>query len=441
MGSGARTIRPPTPRARDLALEALVRVERDAAFASAALSSALSATPRLDPRDRALSTELVYGVLRWRGALDAALSSCAPRGIAALDEHVLSALRIAVYQLAHLDRIPAAAAVSAAVDQIRALRGERLAAFVNGLLRGVSRSDAAVALARDPVHAHPAWLVDALRVILPPDEIEFALAAALRPAPVCLRTNLRRTSRDALAARLQGEVAGSLVHPGELAATCLRAEGLGDPQASAAFSAGDYTVQDEGAQQVVAVAAHWAKSRAVSSPRILDACAGRGGKTGGLAEALGPAAKIDAVDRHPDKIERLQADLGRLGIGAGQVRALAIDLEVGLGPLQPGYDLVLLDAPCTGTGVIRRRPEVRWRRSPADVTRMAGVQRDLLARVAPLVAPSGVLVYCVCSFMPAEGAEVAANPPAGLVLAEETTLWPHRNDTDGFYLATFRKSP
>lgn len=426
--------------ARDLALEALVRVERDAAFASAALASAIASVPRLDARDRALATEIAYGVLRWRDALDAALSSCAPRGLGTLDVHVLAALRIAVYQLAHLDRIPAAAAVSSAVDQVRARRGQRLSGFVNGLLRAVARSGAALALARDPVRAHPAWLVDALRASLPPEELEAALLAGTRPAPTCLRVNERRTTKAALGARLASEHLGAVVAPGALATTCLRVEGIGDPQATPAYREGEYTVQDEGAQVVVQEAVRAMRPTDRARPRVLDACAGRGGKTGALAEALGSGAQIDAVDRNPDKLARLAADLSRLGLDGGGVRAHAIDLEVGTGPLQPGYDLVLLDAPCSGTGVIRRRPEVRWRRTPDDVARLASVQRALLARVAPLVGPSGVLLYCVCSVLPEEGLEVVRSGAAGLTLTEIHQLWPHRNDTDGFSFALLAKT-
>lgn len=422
--------------ARDLAVTALVRVQADAAFASAALASAMAAVPRLDARDRALATELTYGVLRWQGALDAALAACAPRGIGSLDPEVLAALRVAAYQLIHLDRIPAAAAVSAAVDQVRARRGERMAAFVNGLLRGLGRNEAAQALGRDDERAHPAWLVQVLRAVLPPDELGMALAAANLPAPTFLRANRRRTTREALAARLLADVPGATVTLGHLAGQCLRVTGLGDPQATAAFAEGLYTVQDEGAQLVVELAA--GAVRAKRAPRVLDACAGRGGKTGGLAEALGPDARIDAVDRHPDKLARLGAEFQRLGLAGPSLRTFAIDLEVGRGPLEPGYDLVLCDAPCTGTGVIRRRPEVRLRRTPDDVRRLAAVQRSLLERLAPLVGPGGTLVYCVCSIVPDEGPTVVASPPAPLRLVDERTLWPHRDDTDGFFVATLR---
>jgi 16S rRNA (cytosine967-C5)-methyltransferase len=412
-------------------------VEVDAAFASAALASAMAAVPQLEVRDRALATELTYGVLRWRGALDAALSACAPRGITSLDPEVLGALRVAAYQLVHLDRIPPAAAVSAAVDQVRARRGERMAAFVNGLLRALGRSEAAMALGRDDARAHPSWLVDVLSSVLPARELAAALAASNRPAPTCLRANERRTTSEALAARLAADFPGATVTLGVLASTCVRVAGIGDPQATAAFAEGLYTVQDEGAQVVVeeALAAVLGKP----APRVLDACAGRGGKTGALAEALGPAARIDAVDRHPDKLARLGADLTRLGLARPGVRALAIDLEIGQGPLEPGYDLVLCDAPCTGTGVIRRRPEVRLRRTPDDVRRLVAVQRTLLARLAPLVAPGGTLVYCVCSIVPDEGPAIVAAPPAGLRLVGSRMLWPHRDDTDGFFIARLQR--
>lgn len=437
MKSRPRAVRRAATGARDLALEALIRVQRDAAFASAALSSAMAAVPRLEPRDRGLATELTYGVLRWQGALDAALAACAPRGIATLDPEVLAALRIAAYQLIHTDRIPPAAAVSAAVDQVRALRGERMAGFVNGLLRALGRSDEARALGRDDLRAHPAWLVDVLRAALPADELAMALAAANHPAPTCLRVNLRRTTREALAARLCADFPAATVTAGTLAPACLRTTGIGDPQATAAFAEGLYTVQDEGAQLVVARAAQALAGR--PRPRVLDACAGRGGKTGALVELLGEGARLDAIDRHPDKLARLQADLARLG-HAG-VRSVAADLEVGVGTLEPAYDLILLDAPCTGTGVIRRRPEVRLRRTPEDVRRLAGVQRALLARLGPLLAPGGTLVYCVCSIVPDEGPAVVASLPAGLRVVEQRTLWPHRDDTDGFYFAVLVREP
>ncbi|MBI2895212.1 MAG: hypothetical protein HYY06_16785 [Deltaproteobacteria bacterium] len=425
------------PSARDIALWALGRVERDGAFASAALASAFSRDPSLDPRDRGLATELTMGVLRWRGALDAAIAACAPRGIRRLDSSVLSALRIAAYQIAHLDRVPPAAAISAAVDQVRAARGDRMAGFASGVLRALERGEhGALALARDLGLSHPAWLVDVLGRRLPADEVDLALAVNNSPPPTCLRVNVRRATPDAVAELLTEKAPGVSVSHGRHVSTCLRVEGLGDPAANEAHRLGWYSVQDEGAQIVVALCVESVCHK--KGVRALDACAGRGGKTAALAEALEPGSAIEAADRSPQKLERLAADFARLGLPPA--RAIAVDLEVGTAGLVPGYDLILLDAPCSGTGVVRRRPDIRWRRSRADVLRMADVQAVLLQKVAPLLEPGGVLVYSVCSITEEEGPGVVRRAPASLRLVSERTLWPHRDDTDGFFIATLEDS-
>jgi len=411
--------------ARRLAADVLSKVGREKAFASATLSAALAREIDLDPRDRALATELVYGVLRWRGILDDAIARRAPRGIAKLEARVLVHLEVAAYQILRLDRIPAAAAVSAAVDAIKAERGERMAGFANAVLRAVA---AEPSVPDDAFRrALPAWLLAALAEDLGADDAQAIARASLEPPATFVRANAARISPEALAERLAGERPAGSASVWRGAPAALRVNLEGDLQKVPGWQEGLFTVQDAAAQAVAALVAPRA------GERILDACAGRGGKTGAIVELAGGAVDVDAADDQPAKLERLRAEMERLG--HERVRAVPVDLTIGTAGLLPPYDAALVDAPCTGTGVLARRPEIRWRLEPGDAARLADLQRAILARVASLVRPGGRIVYAVCSLFAVEGPAVARTLGEGFALRDERTWLPHREGTDGFYAA------
>lgn len=418
---------------RDVARRVLDRVDKGGAWATPTLDGEL-ARAGLDDRDRRLASELVYGVLRHRARIDHALGAYAD--LRRTPPRVVTALRVAAYQLLFLDRVPAYAAVDDAVAAARGAGGQKLAGFVNAVLRKLDkqREPALPVDARERIeieHSLPRWIVDELAAALTgpagTDDAVLAerAAAFAQPAPIVARVNTRRTTRDALIAELRE--AGVTATPLEIAPSALVLDGLGDPAKNASFLAGRWTVQDTGAQLVGHTAAPHA------GQRILDACAGVGGKSTHLAELTDDAATIDAADLNQTKLGLLAETAARLGLTS--IRRHACDLIDPRAPLADAYDLIVLDAPCSGLGVLRRHPDAKWRLSPADVPRLADLQRRLLDAIVPRLAPGGTLVYSVCTFTRAEGPEQVAAlvTRTGLMLISEQRTWPP--DADAFYVA------
>ncbi|HTR49954.1 MAG TPA: 16S rRNA (cytosine(967)-C(5))-methyltransferase RsmB [Kofleriaceae bacterium] len=412
--------------ARELARRVLDRVDQHGAWATPALDGEL-ARAGLDDRDRRLASELVYGALRHRARLDRALAAHAD--LARTPPRVRTALRVAAYQLLFLDRVPPYAAVDDAVSAAREVGGAKLAGFANAVLRKVNaqREPALPAGERERIeieYSLPSWIVDELAAAAP-GELAARAAAFAEPAPLVARANVRRTTRGALAELLAA--AGVTARESPLAPSALVLDGVGDPGRSASFQAGLWTVQDAGAQ----VVGHVAAPRA--GQKILDACAGVGGKATHLAELADDRAPIDAADRSTTKLGLCTETARRLGLASITTRAC--DLTDARAPLAAAYDLIVLDAPCSGLGVLRRHPDAKWRLVPGDVPRLAAVQAQLLDAVAARLAPGGVLVYSVCTFTRAEGPDQIAAFAArsGLRVVEERRTWPP--DADAFYIA------
>lgn len=413
---------PITPRS--VARAVLDRVDKQGAWATPALDGEL-ARAGLDERDRRLTAEIVYGVLRHRTRLDRAIAEHAE--LKKTPPRVVTALRVAAYQLLFLDRVPPYAAVDDAVAAARDASGPKLGGFVNAVLRKV------VAKREPPLPADPRARLE-VEYSLPRwilDELDAAgglahAAAFAEAAPIVARGNRRRTTREKLIEHFQtaGVTAAPLDIEGHTP-MALRLEGLGDPARSPSFLAGLWTVQDAGAQVVAEIAAPRA------GQRILDACAGVGGKSTHLAELADDAAVIDAADLNATKLGLCAETASRLGLTS--IKRHAVDL---LGTALPGpYDLIVLDAPCTGLGVLRRHPDAKWRLVPADVARMAVLQHQLLDAVVKRLAPGGTLVYSVCTFTRAEGPDQisALAQRAGMRIVGEHRTWPP--DADAFYLA------
>jgi 16S rRNA (cytosine967-C5)-methyltransferase len=425
-----------TPTPRDVARRVLDRVERQGAWATPTLDGEL-ARAGLDERDRRLAAELVYGVLRHRTRLDHALSAHAK--LERSPPRIVIALRLAAYQLLFLDRVPAYAAVDDAVAAARQVGGAKLGGFVNAVLRKLDRQKEPPLIETgkprlEVEHSLPRWMLDELEAALDApgsaDELASRAATFAEPAPLVARVNRRRTTREALIETLRE--AGVTATPVAGAGSALILDGLGDPARSASFLAGLWTVQDTGAQLVAELAAPR------PGQRILDACAGVGGKSTHLAELADDAAMIDAADLNATKLGLCAETAQRLGLTS--IRRHACDLLDPRAPLGDGYDVIVLDAPCSGLGVLRRHPDAKWRVKPADVPRLADLQRQLLDAVVPRLAPAGVLVYSVCTFTRAEGpAQVAALAArAGLRITAEHRSWPP--EADAFYMARLARA-
>lgn len=424
---------------RDVARKVLDRIERDGAWATPALDGEL-ARAGLDDRDRRLASELVYGVLRHRTRLDRAIAAHAD--LKKTPPRVLLAMRLAAYQLLMLDRVPAYAAVDDAVAAARQVGGPKLGGFVNAVLRKLApgREPALPKESRARIEiaaSLPRWIIDELAAAIaaPDGTVDEALLAEraqtfAESAPIVARVNRRRTTREALIDTLRE--AGVTATPLDICPAALVLDGLGDPARSASFLAGQWTVQDSGAQLVAELAAPRA------GQRILDACAGVGGKATHLAELADDAAAIDAADLNATKLGLCGETAQRLGLSS--ITRKVCDLLDPKAPLAASYDVIVLDAPCSGLGVLRRHPDAKWRVQPQDVPRLADLQRQLLDAVLPRIAAGGALVYSVCTFTCAEGPDQVAALASrhGLRVVAEHRSWPP--EADAFYLARLERA-
>ena len=482
--------RPALDPAREAAYEAVAAVHRDDAYANLVLPQILRAGG-VTGRDAAFATELTYGTLRQTGTLDAIIVAAADRPMDRIDPPVRDALRLGAYQLLHM-RVGPHAAVATTVDLVRSLT-PGAAGFANAVLRRISQStrDAwleqlAPSFVDDPVgnlalvHAHPQWMVRAVIDSLAGsvDEAAAALAADNVAASVHLCARPGQVSPTALLASVSGAVAG------RYSPYTVRLDGGGDPGALPAVRAGQAHVQDEGSQLVAAAlaAAELGDPRGDGSAgttvegagpggsalrlggpdglgeRWLDLCAGPGGKAGLLgALAAQRGAVLTAVEITPHR-----ADLVAKAVRGLPVTVVCADgRDVGREPELPEghFDRVLVDAPCTGLGALRRRPEARWRRQPSDLPPLTRLQRELLQAAFRAVRPGGVVAYVTCSPHLAETEVtvtesarrspipmdlVDARPllPAGmpdLGTGPTVQLWPHRHSTDAMFLAVLRR--
>lgn len=446
---------------RRLAFDVLMRVETGGAFAGVALDAALRRAGRLPARDAALATELVYGTLRRVLALDFVLGQFSSRPVDGLDPKVRQVLRLGAYQLRHT-RIPDHAAVAESVDLARAVGAKGAAGFVNAVLRAVARArdeDLAPPMDVDPkthllvTEGLPPWVFDLWAEALPAPEIAELARAVNAPARQAFRAP-SAAARDEDLARLAA--AGIEATP-----TTHSPAGLvvahGATQAEVLAAAADLQPQDEGAQLATAFALAEGPE-ALEVRRVLDPCAAPGGKACHLAQAL-PEATVVATDLHRRRAEAVAEAARRLGLG-DRIEAHAADATRPL-PFaeEASFDLVLLDAPCSGLGTIERHPELKLTRTRDDLARLADLQGRLLDRAATYVRKGGRLAYVVCTWSPEEttarleafleahpdfAVEPLADPaPWGELVGDDgiLRLWPHRHGTDGFWAVRLRRSP
>jgi 16S rRNA (cytosine967-C5)-methyltransferase len=442
--------------ARRAAFDVLRAVSERDAYANLVLPSLLS-DRGITGRDAAFATELAYGTCRTRGTLDAVIAAAAGRPIDQIDSVLLDLLRLGAYQLLRTN-VATHAAVSTTVEQAGLEFDSVRAGFVNGVLRTISKRNEQSWLAElappadtDPVghaafiHAHPRWIAQSFADALGADagELDAALAADdARPA-VHLAARPGAISAAELAATVGGEVGRYSPYAVYL--------GSGDPGGLTAIRDGVALVQDEGSQ-LVARALTLAPVLGTDGGRWLDLCSGPGGKTALIAAiAAQQGASVTAVEPNPRRAEMVQQNTRGL-----PVEVLRVDgRETALPP--GGFDRVLVDAPCTGLGALRRRPESRWRRTPADVPVLATLQRELLAAAIDLTRPGGVVLYATCSPHLVETVGVISDalrrypltvldarplfaPVDNLGAGPYVQLWPHRHGTDAMFTAALRKN-
>jgi 16S rRNA (cytosine967-C5)-methyltransferase len=417
-----------TDPVRQAAFDALRSVDERDAFVNLLLP-ALLRERRLDTRAAALATELVHGTLRWRGTYDAIIDRLAPGRT--IEPVVRDALRLGCHQLLSM-RVPDHAAVSTTVELVKSAVGHRATGFTNAILRRVAARPLDVwlaeltdGLAADAALAvrtsHPEWIVAAMRDALgPTGDLEALLAADNLPPKVTL------VARPGLCdpSELPGE-------PGRLSPYARILSG-GDPSDITAVREGRAGVQDEGSQMV---AIRLAETELAGRDRTwLDLCAGPGGKAALLGSlAAQRVAALVANEIQPHRAELVAASVANLP-------NVTVTIEDGRsGPWPDGtFDRVLVDAPCTGLGALRRRPESRWRRTPADLTDLVPLQQALLTRSLELVRPGGLVAYATCSPHLAETRDVLA--AVGVEPESVSQLWPHIDGTDAMFCALIRKA-
>ena len=444
---GAERVTP----ARRAAAELLRRVEEEGAFASVLLAHAADS---LGPEDRALCYELTLGVLRWQLWLDWLIEHYAGRQIETLDAPVRRALRLGLYQLRFLTRVPASAAVNESVKLTREANLESAASFVNAVLRRATREPdydpatrARTKIERISIStSHPSWLISRWANAFGAVEAEALARANNRTPPVAFRVNPLRAESGAVVEGLRAagvEVEASRVAPGAWRV----ASGGGEPLRALVAEGVAYT-QDEASQLV----GHVVGARA--GERVLDACAAPGSKTTQMGAAARDGATVVAGDLYRHRLRVVVASAARQGLR--RVLAVAFDAEAARLPFaDESFDRVLIDAPCTGTGTLRHNPEIRWRLALSDIAQLAARQARILDNCARAVRRGGRLVYSTCSVEPEENEQVVAqflkqradfrqtraDAPAGLLSAKGAArTWPHRDDADGFYVAVLERA-
>lgn len=448
--------------ARELALYVLLRVEEHQSYSNLELKHALNTYP-LEKREAALTTELVYGTLSRLNTIDWMINQFVKQGVGKLDGWVRQLLRLSVYQIRYLERIPHRAAVHEAVEIAKKRGHKGISGFVNGVLRQFLRQPEKLRIPHNlPLsrqialeHSHPEWLIKRWIQTYGEDAAREMARVNNLPPLINIRINRLKTTADSLQKQLAAHFPDGEVVRSALSADGLRVSQVGNIAETDFFKLGMCTIQDESSMLV---------GRAVAPApgmEVLDACAAPGGKTTHMAELMDNQGRIVAADIHPHKKKLIEENAERLGIDI--IEAITADALQLAGVLEgKQFDRVLLDAPCTGFGVIRRKPDLKWWKKEADIAEIVKVQYGILCEVAKLVKPGGALVYSTCTVEPEENEQllkrfISENPsfdfdpeltallPAKLAERYDLTrgyfqILPHHFQSDGFFIARLKKT-
>jgi 16S rRNA (cytosine967-C5)-methyltransferase len=451
--------------ARKIAYDILRRVESEGAYASDLLHAELG--PHVKSEDAALATEIVLGALRWRRQLDFQLQRHLKKPVAKLDLPVAIALRMGIYQLRFLDRVPARAVVNESVEIVKQARKTSAATLVNAVLRRAAAEAKELAEKYIPetanpadrlgiLHAHPTWMVERWLGRFGAVQTSALLEANNRtPRLACAvhDTSQREEILDSL------KRMGLRLDPGTLLQSSIAVNG-GSPARTEAFRTGKISIQDEASQIIPLLLG------VQSGDRVLDLCAAPGGKTSVLVRGAGDSGMVVGGERHAHRLRAMREQFKRLNLS--RVRLVELDAERTL-PFGVRFDRILLDAPCSGTGTLARHPEIRWRLKPEQLAEFHALQSALLANALEVLSPGGRLVYSTCSIEPEENEnvidqalklredvsrldrETAAEPLRGLLAegVEASSLFdntgyfrtlPHKHSADGFFAAIMKKT-
>ena len=432
----------PAPSVRAVALRVLGLVEDEGLFAKALLDDALQ-RQALNAADRRLLYELVPGVLRWQGRLDHFLGQVADRPISKLDRTTRRILRLGAYQLLMLDKIPASAAVNESVKLARS----HARPYVNAVLRELSRQKEKLTLPgpeAEPgerisiTESHPPWLVARWIQELGQAEAEALCRANNFRPELTLRVNPRRQSRKELIEVF--EQAGIAAEPTSLSPLGVRVKDRIAPAELPGYEQGWFAMQDEASQLVGMLVG------AGPGERVLDACAAPGTKSLQIALAMDDSGEVISTDVNEQRLGLIEPEARRLGVETVKARRMDWTEPAELG----GFDRILVDAPCSGLGTLRRHPEIKWRITLEEIATLAALQKKILTNVAKCLKPGGALVYATCTFTSEENAAVVETllttgewqkqdaalllpAPAQAVVSDGLLrTWPHRQGADGF---------
>lgn len=440
-------------KARETALKALHEVNAKGAYANVALARALRAV-KLSDMDRRFVTELVYGTVKAGETLDWMLRRYLNRPLAKIPPLVRDILRLGIYQIFFLERVPASAACNTAVELTKRCSHVGTVKFVNAVLRTAAREPEKAAFPSGKGNAtqqlalssqHPAWLVRSWIQQFGYEEAARLCAFDNEPAMLSLRTNTLKITRKELLKRLQAEGVAAEVSCWAPEGILCRRHGALDELSS--LQDGFFQVQDESSMLVAHIVAP------ASGDFVLDACSAPGGKTTHLAALMGDVGRILALDVHRHKIQRIEENCKRLGITS--VKPLLLDAREAGKRFAGQADCVLVDAPCSGLGVLRRKPDARWRKTPEELLALPILQKEILGSAAEAVKPGGVLVYSTCTIMRAENEEIVEDflneheefsleatgdfLPLQKRAEKMIQLYPQRDGTDGFFIARMKK--
>jgi len=438
--------------AREVALLTLNACQRQGGWSDSVLKKQLAAAG-LDSRDAALATKLCFGVLQNQLLLDFYLSKFSNIPLKRMEGKVVQALRLATYQMLFLDKIPHSAAVNSAVALTKAhCRNPRAAGMVNGILRSLERNqDNLPTIPQDDparylgtLYSHPDWFVKEFLPELGMEETAAFLAANNNQPDTTVMVNTIRTTTAELTAALEND--GVKVEPHPWLENCLYLSRTGDLEQLSAFRDGLFYVQDPASCLAIQAAGPEA------GMRVLDCCAAPGGKSFAASIAMGNEGEVISCDLHPHKKKLIQAGADRLGLDI--VKPMTADGKKFREEWEGAFDLVLVDAPCSGLGVIRKKPDIRYK-DPAPLEELPQIQSEILTNAARYVRPGGVLLYSTCTVLRRENQNVAEQflsrnkafkeesftLPGTIGTAENgmLTLWPQRHGTDGFFICKMRK--
>lgn len=421
--------------AREIALLALSACEQQGAWSDGYLKKALR-DASLDGRDAAFATRICFGVLQNRLLLDYYIDQYSTVKPEKLENRVLCALRIGAYQMCFMDRVPHSAAVNESVSLARKYaRNPKAAGLVNAVLRNIARDGEKLPQPKDLAtrYSHPEWLVKEFRLAVGDGELEALLAADNDQPPTVAQVNTCKTTTAALMAALTDAGVTAERHP--KLADCLTLTNTGNLEALPAFREGLFYVQDAAARMAVMTA------DPKPGMRVLDACASPGGKSFAAAIAMGNRGEVLSCDIHPHKEKLIYSGAERLGLSC--MTPMTQDAKADRPEWHEAFDLVMADVPCSGLGIIRKKPDIRYK-DPKPLGGLPAIQSAILENVSQYVRPGGVLIYATCTVLERENEAVVrafSEKHKDFTLPDgTTTLWPHRDGTDGFFFAKLRRT-